>query len=217
MDALFFAPKNGGQSGKYSYSNKWGADGMKLILASLSPRRQELLRQVGVKFEVVPSDFEELGASSLAPVDYVKENACGKALAVARKVHADDVVLAADTIVVLDGAILGKPGDEKEAACMLAKLSGRTHEVFTGMAVAFRGRIFTRVEKTDVMMRLLTTREIAVYAATGEPLDKAGAYGIQGKGALLVERIEGCYYNVVGLPLVALLKLFGEAGVRFEY
>ncbi len=189
---------------------------MKLLLASLSPRRQELLSQVGLDFTVVASDFAEIAPGSLSPADHAKENACGKALAAARYAAPDAVVLAADTVVALDGVVFGKPKDAADAQNMLEKLSGRTHEVLTGFALAVRGKVFVDVVSTLVTMRHFTAGEIARYVATGEPLDKAGAYGIQGKGALLVQRIEGCYYNVVGLPLVAVFELLKKAGVYFE-
>jgi len=133
---------------------------------------------------------------------------------VAAKLPPGEIVIGADTLVVLDGQIFGKPVDADDARRMLTELAGRRHTVFTGVAVILNGQAWTDVATTEVAIRSLTGEEISAYVATGEPLDKAGAYAIQGLGALLVERIEGCYYNVVGLPLVILAKLLEKAGVR---
>lgn len=175
---------------------------MNLILASASPRRRELLTQIGVSFVVEVSDVEEVIDSSLSPELQVQSLARQKAEAVASN-HTDGIVLGADTIVVADGKILGKPHDETEAKTMLASLSGGWHQVMTAIAFVDAGNknTWTSTEITDVKFRNLTDDDIAAYVATGESMDKAGAYGIQGYGALLVERIEGCYNNVVGLPL----------------
>ena len=175
---------------------------MNLILASASPRRRELLTQIGVSFVVEVSDVEEVIDSSLSPELQVQSLARQKAEAVASN-HTDGIVLGADTIVVADGKILGKPHDETEAKTMLASLSGGWHQVMTAIAFVDAGNKNTWIstEITDVKFRNLTDDDIAAYVATGESMDKAGAYGIQGYGALLVERIEGCYNNVVGLPL----------------
>lgn len=188
---------------------------MKIILASSSPRRKELLEQIGLVFEQQTVDFEEITAQGIAPAQLVLQNAYGKA----QSVQSDDeaIIIAADTVVVFAGKILGKPEDEKQARAMLGMLSGQTHEVFTGICVRRGENFYNAQEKTKVTMRKLPEKEIAAYVATGEPLDKAGAYGIQGKGALLVERIEGCYFNVVGLPLVCLKGLLEKAGFIFEY
>jgi len=175
---------------------------MNLILASASPRRRELLTQIGVSFVVEVSDVEEVIDSSLSPELQVQSLARQKAEAVASN-HTDGIVLGADTIVVADGKILGKPHDETEAKTMLASLSGGWHQVMTAIAFVDAGNknTWTSTEITDVKFRNLTDDDIAAYVATGESMDKAGAYGIQGYGALLVERIEGCYNNVMGLPL----------------
>jgi len=175
---------------------------MNLILASASPRRRELLTQIGVSFVVEVSDVEEVIDSSLSPELQVQSLARQKAEAVASN-HTDGIVLGADTIVVADGKILGKPHDETEAKTMLASLSGGWHQVMTAIAFVDAGNknTWTSTEITNVKFRNLTDDDIAAYVATGESMDKAGAYGIQGYGALLVERIEGCYNNVVGLPL----------------
>ncbi|MDK2784328.1 MAG: nucleoside triphosphate pyrophosphatase [Bacillota bacterium] len=153
----------------------------------------------------------------MEPGTLVEELARRKAAQVSAQLAEPEetLVIGADTVVVLDGKILGKPHDEEEARAMLEALAGRWHEVFTGVAVIdpAGGRVASTREKTRVKFRSLCPKEIAAYVATGEPLDKAGAYGVQGKGALLVERIDGCYYNVVGLPLVKLQELLAEFGV----
>jgi len=186
----------------------------KLVLASASPRRAELLRQLGLTFDVVASGLAEEDREA-DPAALVKLLAISKAKAVAAKV-ADGVIVAADTVVCLDGELLGKPQDAKEAAGMLASLSGRRHEVLTGVAVIRQpeGLLCCHVEKTAVTMREISREEIARYLASGEPYDKAGGYGIQGKAAVFVEKLEGCYFNVVGLPLAALCRLLAEVGVQ---
>ena len=156
---------------------------MTFILASGSPRRLELLRQIGIEPKVELSNYhEELCAAN--PAELVKANAVGKGKSVLPKCTGDDVVIAADTIVVLDNMILGKPKNSEEAVKMLTNLSGRTHEVFTGVAVFYKGKKKVAVEQTIVKFRKLTYKEIQVYVGTGEPLDKAGAYGIQGRGTV---------------------------------
>jgi septum formation protein len=186
-----------------------------LLLASGSPRRADLLRTLGVAFRVLDVEVDETTRMGEAPVDYVRRLARDKARA-GHAVAGDASlpVLAADTTVVLDGAILGKPLDDADARAMLARLAGRTHEVLTGVAVIdARGLPVDTVLATRVRFRALTPAEIAAYVASGEPLDKAGAYGIQGLGGALVERIEGSYSNVVGLPLAETLALLDAAGV----
>jgi len=186
-----------------------------LLLASRSPRRAELLRTLGVAFRVIDVEVDETTRVGEAPVDYVRRLARDKARA--RQAVAGGAslpVLAADTTVVLDGAILGKPLDDADARAMLARLAGRTHEVLTGVAVIdARGWLDDAVVATRVSFRALSPAEIAAYVASGEPADKAGAYGIQGLGGALVERIDGSYSNVVGLPLVETLALLDAAGV----
>jgi septum formation protein len=146
--------------------------------------------------------------------DVVLANALGKCKAVV-KIKGDDLpVIAADTVVVAEGVILGKPQDAEEAVKMLKQLSGKTHKVLTGIAIAYAGEIFAEVCETKVVFRDLSEDEIKQYVATGEPLDKAGAYGIQGKGAVLVEKIDGCYNNVVGLPLTRMQLILAKLGVR---
>lgn len=187
----------------------------KLVLASQSPRRQELLRSLGAEFSVVPASINENSVEGHTPVELAEGAAYAKASWVAARV-AEGIVVGADTIVLLDsGEILGKPRGVSEAVVMLSRLSGTGHQVVTGVAVLDSGNGRERVfhEVTRVFFRSLSQREIEQYVATGEPLDKAGAYGIQGKGALLVERIEGCYFNVVGLPLPKLGQALSDFGI----
>lgn len=187
-----------------------------LVLASASPRRRQLLSQLGLKFRTCESGVDEAAAacSGASPERLVRELALAKALAVAAR-ERDALVLAADTVVVLGGEVMGKPRDAGEAEEMLARLQGREHRVLTGLALldAASGRSETAVEETRVRLRPLAAEEIRAYVATGEPLDKAGAYAIQGLGALLVTGIQGCYYNVVGLPLARLGELLRRFGV----
>lgn len=186
-----------------------------LILASNSPRRRELLRQIGVHFSVAPADVDENIMPGEAAETYATRVARDKARIAAARVHAG-IVIAADTIVVFDDEILGKPADSTEAACMLEKLSGRVHSVITAVVLkdAGTGRELVKSATTKVWFRKLSPVEIASYVESGEPLDKAGAYGIQERGALLVDRIEGCYFNVVGLPLSILGELLKEMGFK---
>lgn len=183
-----------------------------IILASNSPRRRDLLRQIGVDFSIDPADVDERVLPNELPEAYAMRVALDKARLAAERAGTG-IVVAADTIVVIDGEILGKPADAGDAERMLNMLSGKVHSVITGLAVmvAAAGKTFTRTSITRVWFRLLTPREIASYIATREPLDKAGAYGIQERGALLVDKIEGCYFNVVGLPL----SLLGEMLLAF--
>jgi septum formation protein len=186
----------------------------KIILASNSPRRKELLMQIGLSCTVAPADVEESVLPGESPEAYAVRVALDKARIAAERAG-EGIVIAADTIVVVGDAILGKPSDPADARRMLSVLSGRGHEVITGLAVvdAATGRFTVRTSATQVWFRDLSDREIEAYVATGEPLDKAGAYGIQERGALLVERIEGCYSNVVGLPLSLLGEMLREFGV----
>ena len=184
---------------------------MKLILASQSPRRRSLLEQMGLEFTVISPKIDEDAFSDPDPAALVQTLSREKALAVARR--EDAVVVAADTVVALDGQILGKPASEAEARAMLTALSGRTHEVYTGVTVCRGDRAVTQAECTQVTFRALSQEEIRQYAATGEPMDKAGAYGIQGLGALLVEGIRGDYFNVVGLPVCLLGRMLADFGV----
>jgi len=187
---------------------------MTIILASNSPRRKDLLHQIGIDFSIDPADVDERVLPSEVPEGYAVRVALDKArLAAARA--AAGIVIAADTIVVVDDEILGKPTDANDAERMLKMLSGKVHRVITGLAVmdAATGKTLTRTSITRVWFRRLAPQEIASYIATGEPLDKAGAYGIQERGALLVDKIDGCYFNVVGLPLSLLGELLRDFGI----
>lgn len=189
---------------------------MKIILASASPRRSQLLKQIGLNFTVHPSQVEEKYIEGQKPHLWVQDLALAKALDVASTLK-EGIVIGADTIVVNDNLILGKPRDEKEAELMLKSLSGKKHQVLTGIAVVDGNNTenyLTQVEITHVKFRNLSDVEIKAYVKSKEPLDKAGAYGIQGLGALLVEAIEGCYFNVVGLPLSKLAQGLEKFGVE---
>jgi septum formation protein len=185
-----------------------------IILASSSPRRKDLLRQIGVEFSIDSADVDERVLPNEAPEEYAVRVALDKARLAASRAVAG-IVIAADTIVVVGDEILGKPADAGDAERMLKMLSGKAHRVITGLAVmdAATGRTLTQTSITHVWFRRLMQQEIVSYIATGEPLDKAGAYGIQERGALLVDKIEGCYYNVVGLPLSLLGKLLRDFGI----
>lgn len=190
-----------------------------LVLASASPRREALLHLIGLPFLVMSSGVEEetQAGEAVDPGQFVQRAAARKAEAVAKKVK-DGVVLGADTVVVIGGRMLGKPRDAEDAAQMLRLLSGATHEVYTGLALVQvadgkRQREVLGQEVTRVTFRALSEQDIAAYVATGEPMDKAGAYAIQGRGAVLVSRIEGCYYNVVGLPLTRLVQMLASMGI----
>ena len=183
------------------------------ILASGSPRRQELLTQAGAGFKVVVSDAAE-ESDSLPPEKLVEVNAIAKARAVAEK-YPDMAVLGADTVVALAGHTYGKPNDARMACKMLALLAGKTHQVLTGIAFINQGRVYTDVVTTEVAFSPMSAAEIEGYAATGEPLDKAGAYAVQGRAAVFISKINGSYSNVVGLPLFATRRLARKAGVEF--
>ena len=185
---------------------------MAMILASQSPRRRELLGQMGFSFTVRPAKGEELPHPELTPAQLVEELARQKALEVSAEAASDDVVVAADTVVAVDGTVLGKPRDHVHAAEMLSALSGREHTVYTGVAVKRGEKLLVEHEATQVRFRPLTEREIDLYIKTGEPMDKAGSYGIQGYGALLVEGIRGDYFNVVGLPICRLGRMLAQVG-----
>ncbi|MDP2859023.1 MAG: Maf family protein [Bacillota bacterium] len=188
----------------------------RIVLASSSPRRQELLSKVGLDFEIIPAEFDESAVSG-APDQVVKALALEKASEVARQlgVGLDAVVIGADTIVYIDGKILGKPADDREAGLMLGMISGRTHVVYTGIAMidTLTGKTLVECEESRVHIRELAPDEIAAYVRTGEPSDKAGAYAVQGVGSVIVDRIEGCYFNVVGLPMSRLALMLKEFGV----
>ena len=187
-----------------------------VILASASPRRRELLTLIGIAHEVRPADVDESVFADEAPAPHAERLARAKAHALAAA-HPHAVVIAADTIVVVDGDILGKPRDVAHAAEMLLRLAGRAHTVYTAVAVARDERTESAVEAVRVTMRDLSEGEVAAYIATGEPMDKAGAYGIQGYGATIVERVDGDYFSVMGLGLRRLVDLLARLGVRYEF
>ena len=186
---------------------------MDIVLASQSPRRRELLERLGLPFRTLVPDIDERMDRPLPPAELVAVISAEKARAAQALAGPEAIVIAADTVVALDGAVLGKPAGGADAARMLSALAGRTHHVYTGLTVLRGERVRTVSEETAVTFRPLTEQEIAAYVRTGEPLDKAGAYGIQGYGALLVEGIQGDYYNVMGLPVCRLGLLLGELGV----
>jgi septum formation protein len=190
---------------------------LKLILASASPRRAEILRNAGIRFEVCSTDVDESLLVNESPADYVRRLALAKALAAADKnpnLGADALIIGADTIVVVDARVLGKPASRDDAKHMLRSVSGRIHEVHSGLALLQISGMQQRVveEITRVHFAHLGDQEIEEYLVTGEPFDKAGAYAIQGMGGRFVKRIEGCYFNVMGLPLARLWTLLREFG-----
>ncbi|WP_334076022.1 MULTISPECIES: Maf family protein [Paenibacillus] len=191
----------------------------RIILASTSPRRRELVASLHIPFDIVPSHAEETTPEGWEPDRIVTELAKRKAEAVYRQLDDGDrhgVIVGSDTIVVRDGAVLGKPADAREAASMLRSLQGRTHQVYTGVACIDSRTGASKVDyrMTVVTMRALREEEIEAYAASGEGLDKAGAYAIQGLGATIVTGIEGCYFNVVGLPLSLLAEMLASFGIQ---
>ena len=187
---------------------------MDIILASNSPRRRELLGQMGIKgFKVAAPDVDETVEGNLHPAQIVEELSLRKAKAAAAKNDGDGLIIAADTVVALEGAVLGKPHSEEDAFSMLSALSGNRHDVYTGVTVMLGGRVVTEHERTTVTFRDVEPEEILAYIATGEPMDKAGAYGIQGYGCVLVEGIVGDYYNVMGLPVCRLARMLSRFGV----
>lgn len=189
---------------------------MRVVLASQSPRRRELLSLVGIPHEVQPADIDETPWPDEMPVPHAERLAKAKAHVIAMR-EPDAVVIAADTIVVIDGDILGKPADAADARSMLRRLSGRTHEVYTAVAVAMGAHVASDVVRVHVRFRALDDETIARYVDTGEPMDKAGAYGIQGYGATIVEHIEGDYFAVMGLPLTTVVDLAARLGVRYRF
>lgn len=195
----------------------------RLVLASTSPRRQELLGLLGLPFEVIGSLYDEsvISPDGMPPADYVTRLAQGKASEVAGRLDADALVIGADalvvgadTTVVLDGQFLNKPTGPDDAASMLRRLSGRTHEVYTGLCVIRGQTLLTNYAVTEVTFAALTDETIAAYVATGEPLDKAGAYGIQGKALSFIPSISGDYFNVVGLPLYLLGQMLAQFSIN---
>ena len=189
---------------------------MRVILASASPRRRDLLTMIGIAHEVIPADVDETYGPEEVPRAHAERLAREKASVLAARAP-DAVIIAADTIVVVDGDVLGKPRDADEAARMLRRLAGRTHTVFTAVAVASGAKILSGVEEVGVTFRPLDDATITSYVATREPMDKAGAYGIQGYGAAIVERIDGDYFAVMGLAIGRMLALLRELGFRYDF
>ena len=187
-----------------------------LVLASQSPRRAELIGRLGLAFETLPADIDESRLGDEAPAAHAERLAREKAATVARG-RPEALVVGSDTIVVLGSDVLGKPRDEAQAVEMLLRLSGRDHEVHTGIAVAHGGRIESGLERVLVRFRALDRAQCEEYVATREPMDKAGAYGIQGFGSSIVERIEGDYFAVMGLPVVRMLSLIERFGWRYAF
>ena len=186
---------------------------MKIVLASQSPRRRELLGKMGLEFTTKSPEIDEEAIHGLPAQELVKTLSREKALHIAHGEDPDTIVIGSDTVVVLDGEILGKPATPRQAEEMLTALSGRSHEVCTGVTVCQGEKVVSQVEVTQVTFRSLTPEEVRRYVQTGEPMDKAGAYGIQGYGALLVEGIQGDYSSVVGLPVCRLGRILLDFGV----
>jgi septum formation protein len=188
----------------------------KVVLASSSPRRRELLNLIGIAHEVRPANLDESMRPRETPRRHAERLARDKASAIAMR-DPDLITIAADTIVVINRKVLGKPVDKEDAARMLAMLSGREHTVITAVAVSRGKKLRSAIEEVKVKFRRLREGEIEAYIATGEPMDKAGAYGIQGYGATIVERVEGDYFAVMGLPLVRLIGLMRDVGVVYQF
>ena len=189
---------------------------VRVVLASSSPRRRQLLDLIGIGHEVKPSDIDESVLSGEMPERYCERLARAKAAIIAAA-EPDALVIGADTIVVVDGLILGKPLDVADAVRMLGILSGRTHTVMTAVAASYEGRLESSVEIVDVTFLPLDEDMVRRYVATGEPMDKAGAYGIQGYGATIVRRIDGDYFAVMGLSLVRLVALLRALGINYDF
>lgn len=187
---------------------------VKVVLASQSPRRRDLLTLIGIPHEVRPANIDETYLPGEVPLAHAERLARTKAETIAAP---DAVTIGSDTIVVVDGEVLGKPRNEADAARMLGQLSGRSHVVITGVAARWRGRTVSAAEQVGVTFRRLSDHDIRAYIATGEPMDKAGAYGIQGFGATIVERVDGDYFAVMGLPLNRLTRLLGELGLLYAF
>jgi nucleoside triphosphate pyrophosphatase len=187
-----------------------------IVLASQSPRRAELIARLGLDFDIEPADIDESYRPGERPPEHAERLAREKAEAIART-HRHALVVGSDTIVVIDGDVLGKPKSREQAVEMLLRLSGRDHEVCTGVAVAMDGRVESGLERVRVRFRALDRRTCEAYVATGEPMDKAGAYGIQGFGSAIVQCIEGDYFAVMGLPVVRMLALIERFGWRYGF
>jgi len=182
-----------------------------IILASRSPRRAFLLKNVGLQFEQIPSHIEE-NLNGMQPEDFVIHYSQKKAEAI-QKIHTDSFIIGADTIVVLNNKIIGKPKNDEDAFQILKKLSGKCHEVLTGVSILFHDSQVSDIAKTKVYFNPISDEDIREYVSTGEPMDKAGAYGIQGYGSQFIDKIEGCYFNVMGFPI----PLFYEMCKKFKY
>lgn len=187
---------------------------VRVILASQSPRRRQLLSLVGITHDVRPADIDETYLPGELPAAHAERLARTKASTIRER---DAVVIGSDTIVVVDGDVLGKPKDEADATRMLRRLSGRSHVVITAVAIAWGDRLESAVEEVNVAFHDLSDADIEAYIATGEPMDKAGAYGIQGYGATIVKSVEGDYFAVMGLPLQRLVALAGNMGLRYPF
>ena len=187
-----------------------------VILASQSPRRRELLALIGISHAVQPADIDESMLPGEDPRAHCERLAREKVEVIAGR-EPDALIIGSDTIVILDGEILGKPADEAEARATIARLSGRSHVVMTAVAVRYRGQERSAVEEVGVTFHPLSADQISEYVATGEPMDKAGAYGIQGYGATIVARVDGDYFAVMGLPLQRLVRLLAELGIRYRF
>ena len=191
---------------------------MRVILASKSPRRKELLGVMGIEdFEIIPAVGEENDGGQADPAMAVKTIAEHKALEVKAKCEDGAVIIAADTLVYIDGQKLGKPKNEREAELMLKHLSGRRHSVYSGLCVICGDKISACSERTDVYFKKLSDEEIAAYIRSGEPMDKAGAYGAQSKGCIFVEKIDGDFFNVMGLPVCRLNEMLNEVGYKLPW
>jgi septum formation protein len=190
--------------------------GARIVLASASPRRRDLLNLIGIAHEVRPANIDETMRPREAPRRYAERLAREKASAIATR-DPDLITIGADTVVVINRKVLGKPADAVDAARMLRMLSGREHTVITAVAVSRGRKLRSAIEEVRVKFRSLRDDEIEAYIAMGEPMDKAGAYGIQGYGATIVERVEGDYFAVMGLPLVRLVVLMRDVGVRYQF
>jgi septum formation protein len=190
---------------------------VQVVLASASPRRRELLTLINVAHTVQPADIDETPRPGEAPHSLAERLAREKAIAGARNTPRDSVVVGSDTIVVVDDDVLGKPRDAAEAALMLRRLSGRDHVVMTGVAAGWQGQMRSDVVEVGVTFRSLSDADIRRYIHTREPMDKAGAYGIQGYGATIVDRVDGDYFAVMGLPLNRLVRLLEELGLQYRF
>lgn len=188
----------------------------RLILASQSPRRALLLEMLGLRFDTMPADIDETYEPGEEPGAHAERLAREKAEAIAAREPAA-AVIGSDTVVIVDGAVLGKPRDEHDAVQMLMRLQGREHTVATGIAVCYRDRLHSAVERVGVRFRTFDERTAAEYARTREPMDKAGAYGIQGYGATLVEAVHGDYFAVMGLPICRMILLLQDAGLHYDF